>query len=116
MSDLHCPGRTSPSAYLSSVVVPCPGCGHQVEIFGDEIRVHCRCGQYVFREALPACAKWCKEAARCFGIAGNLPQSLQDSCGSEDLKKQEERFRELQGRVIAALAKCAHPEVAKDGI
>ena len=110
MPELRCPGRISASAVLSSVLVACPGCGNTVEIFGDEVKVHCRCGRHVFREALPSCAQWCKEAERCFGQAGGFPQALRDTCAPEDLRKQEERFRELQAFVITALAKCPHPE------
>lgn len=110
MPDMHCPGRSSATAYLSSVELPCPGCGHEVEIFGDEIRVRCRCGQYVFREALPSCARWCKEAARCFGHVGNLPGVLAASTSADEIKEQEVRLRELIARVTVALAKCQHPE------
>jgi hypothetical protein len=110
MPELHCPGRMSTTMSLSSALVACPGCGNTVEIFGDEVKVHCRCGQYVFQETLPSCAQWCKEAERCFGQVGSFPQALRDTCAPEDLRSQEQRFRELQTRVIMAVSKCPHPE------
>ena len=110
MPDLHCPGRTSAVAYLSSTVVNCPDCGGEVEIFGDEIKVRCRCGSYVFREALPSCAQWCKEAERCFGQAGDFPAALKNNADPDEIKKQEARFREIQACVIASLNRCGNPE------
>jgi len=67
---LRCPGRRA-AASLESTLVPCPRCGRTVEIFGDETRVHCRCGHWVAREARPSCAQWCSEAARCLGKTGS---------------------------------------------
>ncbi len=107
MADMHCPGRTSAVAYLSSAMVQCPACGMEVEIFGDEIRIRCRCGGVVFREALPACAQWCRESERCFGQAGSFPKFLKNAGDSEEMKRQEARFREIQARVIASLSKCS---------
>ena len=103
---LRCPGRTA-NVLVESTLVPCPECGRTVEIFGDEERVHCRCGHWVFREALPSCAQWCPEAERCFGSAGN-PARLSKTA---DQKEQEERFRELQERIATALANCPQPQV-----
>ncbi len=110
MSDMQCPGRTSAVAYLSSMLVPCPDCGKEVEIFGDEIKVRCRCGSYVFREALPACSQWCSEAERCFGQVGAFPKSVKGAAGSEELQKQEEQFRKLQAFVFERLNTCSKPK------
>ena len=61
-----CPGRM-PNRRLDSVVVPCPSCGSQVELFSDEPKRRCRCGHLVLRETLPKCADWCPAAERCLG-------------------------------------------------
>ena len=106
MADLQCPGRTTAAAYLSSTLVKCSGCGNEVEIFGDEIKIRCRCGCYVFREALPACAQWCKEAERCFGQVGDFPQAMKSTGDADDIKRQEARFREIQAFVIHRLNAC----------
>ena len=103
---LRCPGRTA-NALAESIVVPCPECGRGVEIFGDEQRVHCRCGHWVSREALPSCAEWCSEAARCFGGAMDPARRLK----AADQKEQEKRFLELQERIANALANCPQPQV-----
>ena len=54
---------------LDSVIVPCPSCGRLLELFTDEPKHRCRCGQLVLREALPKCADWCPAAAQCLGEA-----------------------------------------------
>ena len=110
----RCPGRTS-SAVVDTTLIVCSGCSNTLEIFGDETRVHCRCGQWVFRDVVPSCAQWCKEAERCFGRIANLPKALKDSCAVDDLKEQEARLRDLQGRVAVALAKCSRPELQQRG-
>ena len=108
--ELRCPGRES-NAKLDVSLITCPQCKSEVELFGDEIRVHCRCGHWVFREAVPSCAQWCKEASRCFGHIEGIPKAVKDSCAAEDLKLEEERFRELQALVLASLGKCSKPEI-----
>ncbi len=110
MTERRCPGLVGPSAYLSAQELACPGCGCEVEIFGDEIKVRCQCGQHVFRNILPLCAKWCGEAKRCFGHVGSLPQALTNTSGADELRKYEERFREIQALVTTSLARCPHPE------
>lgn len=49
------------------MLVACPDCGREVEIFTDEPKRRCRCGTIVRREALPRCADWCPAAPQCLG-------------------------------------------------
>ena len=102
---LRCPGRAA-NVLVDTTLVPCPDCGRTVEIFGDEERVHCGCGHWVFREALPSCAQWCPEAERCFGSAGRPARQAKTA----DQKEQEKRFKDLQKLIAAALANCPRPE------
>ena len=103
----QCPGKTA-NARLESVLVTCPGCGRRLEIFDDEPRVHCRCGQWVFREALPSCAAWCAAAERCFGsIGGTGPGAGRHAA---DERAEQARFVALQQRIAEALASCPTPE------
>lgn len=102
---LRCPGRES-TAKMDTAMIACPGCGRQIEIFGDEQKVHCRCGKWVFRDAIPSCAQWCPAAEECFGnIAGVKKASTGHSCVSEEL----ERFKDLQGRIKDAMEQCPNP-------
>jgi len=62
----QCPGQDSRN--LRVELHKCPNCGHEVEIFSDEIKVRCsRCGENVFRERTPSCIDWCASARQCLG-------------------------------------------------
>jgi len=63
---LRCPGLSGQR--LTSVLVRCPTCGNEVEMFSDESVVRCsRCRTAVRKTAAPTCARWCKAAAECTG-------------------------------------------------
>ena len=63
---MECPGRRN-IRNLESLIVRCPKCGTPVELFSDEQKVRCRCGEVILREALPSCLRWCPAAERCLG-------------------------------------------------
>ena len=70
-----CPGQDSRNLRVS--LHKCPGCGAEVEIFSDEIKVKCpKCGEAVYRDKVPSCIDWCASARKCLG---------------------EKRWRELKG-------------------
>ena len=66
-----CPGQDSRHP-IDSTIVPCPACGNDVELFSDEPRRRCHCGQVVTRPTLPKCVEWCPAAAQCFGKAVDI--------------------------------------------
>ena len=105
----QCPGRFG-NLHLESTLLSCPECGRTVEIFNDEGRFHCRCGAWVFREAVPSCAQWCEAAERCFGKIGLLAKAFKDAKGVQDQAEQEKRLKELRERIAAAQANCPVPE------
>jgi hypothetical protein len=45
----------------------CPKCRAEVEMFSDETRVKCKCGEFVYKENLPSCLDWCVKARECLG-------------------------------------------------
>ncbi len=62
----RCPGQDMRNLRVS--LVKCPGCGAEVEIFSDELKVKCpRCGEKVYREKVPSCIEWCASARQCLG-------------------------------------------------
>ena len=67
-----CPGQESRNRPIEAVNVTCPSCGKPVEMFSDEARRRCSCGQEVTRKSLPRCAEWCSAAAECFGEATDV--------------------------------------------
>lgn len=63
---IRCPGQDLRNLRIS--LHKCPGCGAEVEIFSDEMRVKCqKCGQYVYKEKTPSCIDWCAAARQCLG-------------------------------------------------
>ena len=62
----RCPGQDSRK--LRAELHKCPGCGYEVEIFSDEVKVRCsQCGKNVYREQTPSCIEWCASARQCLG-------------------------------------------------
>ncbi len=63
---LKCPGQDDRN--LKIEILKCPDCGYKVEIFSDEVKVHCpKCKGLVCRQRLPSCVDWCKIARDCIG-------------------------------------------------
>ena len=72
---MGCPGQDNRKLRVS--VHKCPGCGAEVEIFSDETKIKCKCGQMVYSDRMPSCVEWCASARKCLG---------------------EERWKQLTGR------------------
>ncbi len=82
--DTGCPGRRNVRK-LDSMLVRCPKCKGIVEIFTDEIKARCRCGEVLLRESVPACISWCAAAEKCLGEVVDLRlirEKIQKSCGA----------------------------------
>jgi len=63
---MKCPGQDMRNLRVS--ILKCPNCGHEVEIFSDEMRVRCpKCHTMVFRDKVPSCIEWCASARQCLG-------------------------------------------------
>lgn len=61
-----CPGQDNRN--LRVELFKCPNCGHEMEMFSNEVRVKCyRCGQWLYRERMPSCIDWCASARKCLG-------------------------------------------------
>lgn len=61
-----CPGQDDRN--LKVETLKCPDCAYKIEIFSDEIKVHCpKCKNLVCRLRLPSCADWCKASRECMG-------------------------------------------------
>ena len=62
----RCPGQDMRNLKVS--LLKCPGCGADVEIFSDELKVKCPgCGERVYRDKTPSCIEWCASARQCLG-------------------------------------------------
>ena len=62
----QCPGQDD--RRLKVEMLKCSDCGHEVEIFSDEVKVKCpKCKGLVCRVRLTSCVDWCKMARECIG-------------------------------------------------
>lgn len=111
--DLKCPGRIS-NAPQETFIVACPSCKRRIEMFQDEPKVRCRCGQWVFQEVLPSCVKWCAAAAQCLGDTGNLAGKMQSAQAAQSQEEQEQRLCELRERIAEILRRCAQRKAAEE--
>ncbi len=67
MIDLRCPGSGG-FREPEPEIFRCPKCGSDVEIWTDELKGLCeKCGEAVFKEAMPSCLEWCRFAKECVG-------------------------------------------------
>lgn len=61
-----CPGQDR--RWRTVDVYKCANCGAEEEIWSDELKVKCPgCGGWIYKEQVPSCVNWCKEARRCLG-------------------------------------------------
>lgn len=110
--DLKCPGRIS-AAPKETFIVPCPSCKREIEMFQDEVKVRCRCGQWVFQEVLTSCVKWCAAAAQCLGEVGSLAESMQRAQAAPDQAEQEHRLRDLRALIAEIQRRCSERKAAE---
>jgi hypothetical protein len=61
-----CPGQDD--RFIKAEKIICPGCGYEMEIFSDEMKVRCpKCKILACKDRLPSCIDWCKHAKDCVG-------------------------------------------------
>jgi len=92
-----CPGMSPRD--LDSVTVPCPSCGQPVELFTDEPKRRCRCGEVIRREALPRCADWCPAAAQCLGEAVDLQELAERTARIKNDPRAQECLENIRQRL-----------------
>jgi NADH pyrophosphatase NudC (nudix superfamily) len=64
--NFKCPGQDKRN--IKTEMLRCPGCGYEVEIFSDEVKVSCpKCKNLLCRKRLPTCIDWCRFAKECIG-------------------------------------------------
>jgi LSD1 subclass zinc finger protein len=48
--------------------ITCSGCGEELEIWTDEMKVRCKkCNAITYKARMPSCIDWCKYAESCVG-------------------------------------------------
>ncbi|MFQ5862643.1 MAG: hypothetical protein ACE5IC_05915 [Candidatus Brocadiales bacterium] len=90
---VRCPGSMRSTA-PEIIERTCPKCRRTVEMFADEEKTDCTCGNTVFKDKVPTCVEWCSAAEECLGDV-------------IDVKKVKE---EAKKRAIAEGADISFPE------
>lgn len=69
--------------------ITCPGCGHDVEIWSDELVARClHCGRTVAKTRGASCIDWCAHAAECIGAQKLQRLRAQDSGARNSAKSK----------------------------
>lgn len=102
--------------------VPCPKCGHSVELFKDESSARCiQCGHRFRNPRLDLkCAEWCAHAEECLGFlpdARETATSGEGALASRLLQAVKEAFFGEQTRISRALVVFQHAKelASKEG-
>lgn len=102
--------------------VPCPKCGHAVELFKDESSARCTgCGHRFKNPQIDlACAQWCAFAEQCLGVAPERDSSVnlgEGALASRLIQAIKEQFHGNQDRITHALVVFQHAKelVAREG-
>jgi hypothetical protein len=111
---MKCPGQdTRYWGDDAAFEVPCPKCGHSVEIFKDESSAKCTGCEHRFRNPKVdlKCAEWCAYAKECLGFAVSTVKSAnlgEGALASRLIQVVKEEFAEDQPRITQALIAFQH--------
>src|SRR3972149_2380138 len=106
---MKCPGQDRRYWKGDAVVeIPCPECGHTVEIFRDESAGRCRrCGHRFLKPGTDfGCAKWCSLANECLGFAPQRKSEGNDTesaLGARLIQWVEQEFKNNPACIAHAL-------------
>lgn len=102
--------------------VPCPKCGHSVELFKDESSARCTKCNHRFRNPRLdlKCAEWCAHAQECLGFLPDTRETANSGEGalaSRLLQAVKEEFFGDQARISRALVVFQHAKelASKEG-
>lgn len=105
--DKSCPGSKTIRNPVPENIT-CPNCGHEVEIWTDELKATCpNCKTKVFRERQISCIDWCPYAKECVGpeVYEKLkPGAKEEVAGTplDILKREHDRVLETLGLLRGA--------------
>lgn len=120
---MRCPGQDM--RYWSgdaAFEVPCPKCGHTVELFKDESSARCAsCGHRFKNPKIDlACAQWCAFAEQCLGYAPQRDSSAnlgEGALAGRLINAVKEHFHGNQPQITHSLVVFQHAKelLAKEG-
>ena len=78
MAKVRCPGSMK-TMVPEPLDRKCPKCGSMIEIWSDEEKADCKCGETVFKDKAPTCVVWCSAAEECLGDIFDVKQMKEDA-------------------------------------
>tara|TARA_B100001964_G_scaffold39305_1_gene42831 strand:- start:133 stop:501 length:369 start_codon:yes stop_codon:yes gene_type:complete len=78
MAKVRCPGSMK-TMVPEPLERKCPKCSSMIEIWSDEEKADCTCGETVFKDAAPTCVVWCSAAEECLGDIFDVKQMKEDA-------------------------------------
>ncbi len=78
MAKVRCPGSMK-TMVPEPLERKCPKCGSMIEIWSDEEKADCKCGETVFKDAAPTCVVWCSAAEECLGDVFDVKKLKEDA-------------------------------------
>ena len=106
---MRCPGQDRRYWTENSVFeVPCPGCGHPVELFKDETSGRCsQCGHRFRNPGIDfGCAEWCALAEQCLGLVperGSPAKATEGALAGRLIQEVSEVFKSEPARLARSL-------------
>ena len=109
LRQMKCPGQDS--RYWgedAAFEVPCPKCGHSVEIFKDESSAKCPACKHRFKNPKLdlKCPEWCAYAKECLGLTASPVKSSnlgEGALASHLIQVVKEEFSDDQAHITRAL-------------
>ena len=78
MAKVRCPGSMK-TMVPEPLERKCPKCGSMIEIWSDEEKADCTCGETVFKDKAPTCVVWCSAAEECLGDIFDVKKMKEDA-------------------------------------
>ncbi len=78
MAKVRCPGSMK-TMVPEPLERKCPKCSSMIEIWSDEEKADCTCGETVFKDGAHTCVVWCSAAEVCLGVIFDVKQMKEDA-------------------------------------
>lgn len=98
MAKVRCPGSMK-TLTPEPLERKCTKCGEMVEIFSDEEKADCECGNTVFKDAQYTCVVWCSAAEECLGDIVDVKKIKEDAKKRAALEGNPEFVSEVQQKI-----------------
>ena len=90
-------------------------CGRNVEIWSDEIKAACKCGEVVFRDRQLTCVEWCPAAEQCVGDLVDVKKIKAEARERASKEENPNFVQHLMDLIHERLHKCKRQNAPNGG-